>query len=287
MSKSSINSISDSAIRRLILISGLIVLLVLVLPGSLLAAPPTPADVEECLECHVEETETWQNSPHANPAGDEGGPVGATCQDCHGAYIAGHPDEGVMPIIVDPALCESCHTETSIQWRGSTHAQAGVRCIGCHLSHSQGLRLSDETLCNSCHREGKFTHSTHSRADVACTDCHLSSVAAAPVSDSQLNTSNLTPSHDFTGVLPKDCLNCHGENVHKEEMDQISSVQTEATPDCPPEVKAKLQDMEQTNRSLTAMTPVSLGLGLGIGGMLGVISTLVIGYIGQGRFRNE
>jgi hypothetical protein len=52
-------------------------------------------------------------------------------------------------------------------------------------------------------------------------------------------------------------------------------------PDCDKNLAAKLDDAQQTNKSLMTMAPVSLGLGMGIGGMLGIVFMLVIGYINQ------
>jgi hypothetical protein len=46
---------------------------------------------------------------------------------------------------------------------------------------------------------------------------------------------------------------------------------------------SELEAAEQANKSLKVMTLVSLGLGLGIGGMLGVVFMLVVGYVSQGR----
>jgi hypothetical protein len=50
-----------------------------------------------------------------------------------------------------------------------------------------------------------------------------------------------------------------------------------------PELAAQLQAVERANKSLRVMSLVSLGLGMGIGGMLGVVCMLVIGYVVQGR----
>jgi formate-dependent nitrite reductase cytochrome c552 subunit len=73
-----------------------------------------------------------------------------TFEDCHGPYVEDHPKTGTMQLTVDSAICETCHTTTFDQWAGSLHAQSGVQCIGCHLSHSQTFRLTDEALCGTC-----------------------------------------------------------------------------------------------------------------------------------------
>ena len=58
-------------------------------------------------------------------------------------------------------------------------------------------------------------------------------------------------------------------------------------PDCEPAIIAKLETTEQTNKSLMTMAPVSLGLGIGIGGMLGIVFVLVLCYINQGMIKNN
>ena len=82
--------------------------------------------------------------------------------------------------------------------------------------------------------------------------------------------------------MAKDCVGCHGEDVHQQDVSQASTLDG---PDCGPEIIAKLENVEQTNKSLMTITPASLGLGMGIGGMLGVIFMLVIGYISQGMIK--
>jgi hypothetical protein len=263
------------------LISGLVVLLCFLLPGAVNAAPPAPAGAETCAECHVEETEAWQDSAHAHaPEGIHG----ATCEDCHGAYVEDHPEAGLMQLTMDSSVCEDCHTGTFAEWEDSIHAQNDVQCIGCHLSHSQEFRVSDDRLCASCHRDRLNT--VHGRSNVSCIDCHLSSTSEVSfVSAGETNQAGESvhsipaASHDFTGVVAKDCVGCHGEDVHQQDAGQASPL---GTLECEPEIIAKLENAEQTNRSLMTITPASLGLGMGIGGMLGVITMLVIGYISQG-----
>ena len=270
-------------LERLLLISGLIVLLSLIAPVTASAAPPVPAGAEKCVECHEAETDAWQNSPHARAGDDAEGALGATCEACHGLYVEDHPQTGVMQLRVDSSACEDCHTGTVGQWQNSIHAEAGVQCIGCHQSHSQEFRLSDDELCASCHRDRLAT--THGQADVSCIECHLSSTDSheiVPVSAGASSQAIPVASHDFTSVLSKDCVSCHGQDVHTDEAIAVSSVRLPDTPECEPELTAKLKTAEQTNRSLLTMTPVSLGLGLGIGGMLGIIFMLVVGYINQG-----
>ena len=74
--------------------------------------------------------------------------------------------------------------------------------------------------------------------------------------------------------------------VHQESPIQLASVQTTVVePDCPTELTTELAMAQQTNRSLQTMALVSLGLGLGVGGMLGIVFMQIIGYINQGRIK--
>jgi len=328
MLRSTTVSLNGRTIKHLLWIGCLVVLLGLLLPATALAEPPEPSyeGPEKCAECHAAETDAWRNSPHANAMADiddslqsacgaglassncscltchttDFNPVdstyvygGVACEACHGPYVEGHPQDGMMQLDVDSSVCEDCHVETHQQWQDSSHAEAGVQCIGCHLSHSQEFRLTDETLCGSCHRHQveDFAHTAHDTQDITCTDCHLSTIAAneatAMVSTGVTMVGGTAPSHRFTVVSSQACLNCHGETIHeettREDLTQAANVRLLAMADRAPELASQLEAEEQANKSLRVMTFVSLGLGLGIGGMLGIIFMIVVGYISQGR----
>lgn len=280
-------------VRRLAIIVSLIVLLSLMLPGAALADPPDPTGGEPCTQCHEEETEAWENSPHARVTDAETGQSEVTCQACHGSYTENHPQEGVMRLTVDSSVCEQCHSSTFAQWENSRHAQAGVQCIGCHKSHSQELRLTDETLCASCHRDRQndFADSVHGNAGVTCIQCHLASTNSQEIAlagTGELKGPVSAPNHDFTSVSAETCLNCHGPDIHIEKPAVASAAWTTsarvlALADRVPGLRAELETAQQTNKSLQTMTLVCLGLGLGIGGMLGIIFMLTVGYINQRR----
>lgn len=305
----------------------LIVLLALFLPATALAGPPEPdyEGPEKCAECHSAETEAWQDSPHAKAmntidhslqlaCGEEMPSIecdclgchttdfdpvegtyafgGVTCEACHGPYVEDHPKSGIMQLDVDSSVCSDCHVDTYAQWEDSLHAQAGVQCIGCHLSHSQDFRLTDETLCGACHRDQieDFAHTSHNVEGVTCTDCHLSSVSThetTPLASADTFITHEAPNHQFTVVSSQACVGCHGQAIHKEihavADDQVTNVQLLAMADQAPELATRLKTAEQSNKSLQVMTVVSLGLGTGIGGMLGIVFMLVVGYISQGR----
>jgi hypothetical protein len=129
----------------------------------------------------------------------------------------------------------------------------------------------------------------HGQSGISCIDCHLSSTNAhevtevALVSTTSEETEIPSASHDFTAVLSEDCVNCHGGEVHREAVEPVSNVWSASeTRECEPELIAKLENAEQTNKSLMTITPLSLGLGMGVGGMLGIIFMLALGYISQG-----
>lgn len=260
---------------RLLPVIGLILLLSLLVPTLALADSPEP-----CAKCHNDETKAWENSPHAK------GVTTVNCEDCHGAYVAGHPEAGVMQLTVDSSVCEKCHSSTSAQWENTIHAQAGVQCIGCHLSHSQQFRLSDKALCTACHREQLDT--AHGQADVSCIACHLSpanshEVAAVSATEAKLGVP--PANHDFTAVLSKNCVSCHDQVAHRDDTAPVSNVQSPVTLECQPGLMAKLEATQETNKSLQTLTPISLGLGMGIGGTLGIVFMLILGYINQYRVR--
>lgn len=317
-----------NAIGRLLLGGFFVVLPGLLLPATVLAGPPDPGyqGPEKCAECHSVEAEAWKNSPHAQAManidesvhvacgdyaeGDECSclschttdfdPIertyaygGVSCEACHGPYVEGHPKDGVMHLDVDSSICSDCHAETHQQWQDSLHAQAGVQCIGCHLSHSQDFRLTDEALCGACHRDRleDFAHTAHESSEVGCTDCHLSSPpaqeTAALVSANAVIGPPAAPSHSFTVVSSQACVGCHGQTIHEmvphEDSTQVANVQLLAMADRAPELAAELKAAEQTNKSLRVTALVSLGLGMGIGGMLGIVFMLIVGYVVQGR----
>jgi hypothetical protein len=274
---------------QLLLVGCFLILLLLILPGVALAAPPAPAGAEPCAECHEPETTAWQDSSHAKAGNSENGAVGATCEDCHGTYVEGHPGEGVMRLAIDSSGCEDCHADTFTQWQNTVHAQAGVQCIGCHLSHSQEFRLTDEALCGSCHRErlDDFSHTAHGLAHVACTDCHASSASGGDLELASISVSQsmMAPDHDFTHVSSEDCIRCHGQDAHTllPAHDQIADAQVVALAESVPDLTARLEAVEESNKTLQIMAPVSLGIGLGIGAVLGIAFMVVVGYISQRR----
>ena len=264
---------------------------------------PAPARAQAGTEpggcsCHSAQTSAWQASPHA-AAVDENGVAAATCEGCHGPYVRGHPNDGLMRLEVDSNVCGECHSATFGQWEESMHAQGNVQCIGCHLSHSQTLRLTNQDLCLSCHQESLDDgfHVSHLYEEVSCTECH-----PAPASDPEVSTSPSgetvvtipAPTHDFANVSAANCVACHSQDVREitavnlptDHAGQMTLIELVATADQVPELSAELETVQQLNRTLTGSAVSTLGLGIGVGGMFGIIFALAVGYVTQ-RKRSE
>jgi len=245
----------------------------LFLPAAVLAEGP-----EKCVECHSIESEAWQDSPHSQ--------AGVVCEACHGEYVADHPKEGAMQLDVGSAVCNDCHAETHAEWEQSPHAEAGIQCIGCHLSHSQDFRLTDETLCSACHREERtdFAHVTHTSAHISCTDCHLSKVGSGDGAGE-----GMAPSHNFTFAVHT-CIECHEDPATQQIVEGAGSYENQraleelqTADECIEDLSNQLEVAEESNQSLKTLSVTGLGMGVGIGGMLGVVAILAIGYITQAR----
>lgn len=274
----------------------------LLLLGFLLAVTAqlwsTPAQAEAlspdpdkpCADCHEAENAAWQLSPHGMTIDPLTGHSGAMCTDCHGNYVEDHPRTGVMTLKVDSTVCADCHEETFTQWQGTTHAEADVGCTSCHLSHSQTLRLTDEALCVSCHKEpvaDRF-HTAHWVSEVACTGCHLTTPTQAAIAStdpaSVVAMSIAAPSHDFVTVAAQECLDCHRSDVENATWlpNDAATAQAKLLVNAKraSTLATQLQATEGQVRALGIMTPVVLGIGLGVGGFLGIVFMLLLSYWG-------
>ena len=242
---------------------------------------PGTAEAEydsECLSCHT---------THYDAAGHTYDHAGVTCEACHGEYVQDHPQKGVMNLKVDSSTCQDCHSTTYGEWQTEAHAGVGVQCISCHQPHSQTTRLDDAALCASCHQERMaiFEHTAHSAADMTCVDCHLpphsegTPSEGAPSETTILVSGGTAPDHSFK-TAGGSCAGCHGSNVHQQVVNE-EAVQVGATTlvqmTARTQVLAReLDDAKRENRSLQAMTVVSLGFGLGVGSVLGIILVFVV-----------
>lgn len=270
---------SHRPLKRLLWITGLILLLGFVLPMTTFAAPEVPEGAEKCIGCHLEQTENWEKSPHAKAILNDT-LRGVTCESCHGEFVLGHPEDGVQLLPIDSGVCEDCHGNTFEQWEHSAHAQAGVQCIGCHLAHPLDFRLTEEALCHSCHLDHYeyYSSTPHSDVGLTCADCHFPST---PISELVFNS--------------EDCTSCHEGTVHQtlgtlHQANTVPVANTQMQPvagsDYSPEMSICAESPAQDNdESSSTMTLVSLGLGIGIGGMLGIIFMQFVGYMNLMRVR--
>lgn len=280
------------------------------------AAPPAQegTEVPMTLEekqgcgCHSPEKESWQMSPHGQP--DANGEPVATCATCHGEYVEGHPDEGVIPLATDSSACTDCHEQTAQEWEGTVHAEAGIQCISCHLSHTQELRVTSADLCQTCHRESLQDplHTAHWLGETSCTSCHIAggseadtdgATGAAGIASSDPAAAALpmavalqgTPSHDFVSVSSRNCLDCHSKDVTElsgpVQNDFVVRNELMQTANQVPTLQAELSSAQQATRTLSLWQPVSLGLGIGIGGILGIGFVLLAVRLGRGKGGDE
>lgn len=305
------------ATRWRVLAGCLLASLCLILPTTAWADPGSEGP-ETCAQCHPEQAAIWQDSPHAqamtliessletacgdgvspgdceclschttffDPSNGSYADAGVTCEACHGPYVSNHPQDGAMPLHVDATQCQECHSTTYQEWHETAHAKADVECTGCHLPHSQDTRLTGEELCGSCHRD-ELEDWTHHDAGVTCTDCHVSSPSVADLSEVRVTGGSKAPDHGFELVVGS-CASCHGQSIHQNvfnasadpvDMARLTKMTARAQ-----DLANELEDAKRENRSLRTVSVVSLGFGLGVGGVLGVVFLLVVGYISQGR----
>lgn len=265
------------------------------------ATPEIPLTLEEKqgCGCHSPEKESWQISPHGQMTA-EGKPV-ATCATCHGEYVDGHPEKGMIPLATDSSACTTCHKQTADEWKGTVHAEAGIQCISCHLSHTQDLRVTSDQVCETCHRDSVQDplHTAHWLGEAGCTSCHMAGgTAASPHGTTQSVASSdpaaaveamipNAPKHDFVSVSSTKCLDCHSKDVTvldgPIQADFVVRNDLMQTANQVPQLQAELVSAQQVNRALSLWQPVSLGMGIGIGGILGIAFVLVVVRLNRGK----
>jgi hypothetical protein len=279
---------------RLAIVAVVFVLLAMITPQPANAAPPAqegaaipeiPMTLEEKqgCGCHSSENESWHLSPHGQS--DAGGQPIATCATCHGEYVEGHPDKGMIPLATDSSVCTDCHEQTAAEWTGTVHAEAGIQCISCHISHTQDLRVTSDQVCETCHRDSLQDplHMAHWLGEAGCTSCHMAD--GTPHTGQSLASSDpsamlqTAPRHDFVSVSSAKCLECHSKDVTvlngPIQTDFVVRNDLMQTANQVPQLRAELASAQQANRTLSLWQPVSLGTGIGIGGILGIAFVLL------------
>jgi len=273
---------------------GILVILFWLAPVISVADQPIPTAPQPCAECHTEEAATWQGSPHAAILPDSDGLSSATCENCHGEYIEGHPDTGTMTLMADSSVCRQCHTDTAREWQDSLHAQEGVQCIGCHLSHSQTLRLTDQTLCTACHQNPHLTDATYQSGDAGCLDCHSITSGHQAITQAGSVYCLPQPDHNIQPATSLNCLTCHPQQTIHQATSPLQGMQVAARPpaieaadNSQPDQLRQLQEAEQKIGALQQLTVFSLGAGLGLGALLGIIFMLAFGCVTQGSASHD
>ncbi|HEX9926149.1 MAG TPA: hypothetical protein VGD99_26065 [Anaerolineae bacterium] len=83
-------------------------------------------------------------------------------------------------------------------------------------------------------------------------------------------------------------MSCHRSDIRNQSasdlaVEWLTKAELIARADREPNLATELEMAQRSNRTLWIMAPVSLGLGLGVGSMLGIIFVLVIGRLSQRR----
>lgn len=277
--------------------------ILLALSGQAFAQDPAPTykGPDQCAACHSAEGRAWLNSTHAKatsavpPDADRSclrchttafnasdgtcAYKDVECEACHGPYLEGHPRSAAMKLPSDSGDCQECHAKTYEQWQATPHAALNVQCIGCHDAHSQGLRLAADQLCTSCHRAKleSFPHSEHNSLGIECIVCHVPVKPSVQQDVSLVSTrgGSNAPDHSFAPPA-ESCVGCHARG-------SVSLTAGKTQTDPAKVLADQLEAAERENGSLRNLAIVTLGIGLGIGGALGIVSILIIGYVAQRR----
>ncbi|MBE0408490.1 MAG: hypothetical protein IBX69_02020 [Anaerolineales bacterium] len=224
---------------------GLITMIIFI--GAASAAPVTQESAHpsssldrDCKECHLNITNLWSPSAHANAYHDPvfqerwlglGNPgeclachttnyqvttghfsyPGVSCEACHGEALPDHPP-AIVPIRDDAQYCGQCHTTTLQEWRLSGHNAAGVGCMNCHDPHSQqALFENPDNMCINCHRDAMddYLEDLHIQKGIGCVDCHTLVIPPDPIP-----IDGIVPTGHSFEITPATCVACHTDALH-------------------------------------------------------------------------
>lgn len=246
-------------------------------PASAAPAPSPAAGVVQqdqapvCQSCHAVETAAWQASTH--------GKSGATCESCHGEYKEGHPAGETMTLPMESETCRTCHAGIFSKWEDSQHGDKNVDCYDCHLAHDQGLRLQPaEKLCSACHteEETKLSHEVHGISGINCVSCHMKAEKVEKADGSGTTTMS---NHSFQ-VASDVCAGCHSGSIHSEASAKASQLNIKAEETVQQvaqqtqrisELEAQVNADQQRIEDFRNVAIVSMGLMLGLGGVVGLV----------------
>lgn len=266
---------------------------------------PDPEATEEaetyeqgCAECHIDVVLDWEGGPHAmsfsspefQSVWGEGGDDSClachttgfvartgeytheaiTCEACHGATPANHPDE---PFVVsdNPEMCADCHTTTFNEWEVSPHGAAdlGMPCSTCHNPHPQQIRFdSNNALCLNCHETDErtdYAHVTH--VEQACTDCHWH--RGEFDAETHYVTGELMPSGHEGNVETVACIDCHENQDEDFVVDAENQATTLTTLVELQELQAEVESIRAQGENTSAVRLIQgIVVGLAFGGVL-------------------
>lgn len=121
----------------------------------------------ECLLCHT--------TGYYARTGEYKVP-GVSCEACHGVIKGDHPSTKPQDRS-DAEYCGVCHIATLSEWRLTTHAIEGVRCVNCHNPHSQKpIAENPDETCMSCHDKEEMTEHPDvldNLNGIGCVGCHM------------------------------------------------------------------------------------------------------------------
>jgi DmsE family decaheme c-type cytochrome len=178
----------------------LLVLLLLLLPGTLTAQEYTPKGADTCMMCHsggMYNVKPIFKTKHGSQTDPDAPFSQRHCESCHGpsnehvtAMMQGKivkpmrtfgEDDNATPAEQNEA-CLGCHqAKANPGWTGSAHESHDVACVSCHSIHQEHdplfEPLGQQQVCFDCHprkRSDVLKPSGHPlrTGNMACSDCH-------------------------------------------------------------------------------------------------------------------
>ncbi len=237
---------------------------------------------QACMSCHTTGydpvTDTW--------VADD-----VSCLACHTPIDPDHPD---VPAPTDRSadLCGQCHIQANFEWQNSPHGKADVACVSCHSQHTTSLIASNVSAqcanCHETHTEG-FTYSVHYAEGLSCANCHLAP-QTGPVGEGSAKR------HHTFNVDISTCVACHGNEMHNAAdrtgssshfsyqpgtLDSTEAMASSAT--------AKVSPEPEGVSPFGFVTVGGVTLGLGVGGVVVGMATVVVPWVSQTyrRFRRR